>query len=105
MVDINTNYHESTKYIINLLHGNIKVVTKYFLKSINVPDIASFIISSEDYINESKNIMQKKLKTSCFQYPFHLCKRNPNPSMTSYVIYIQKNPIQTWCPPQVIPRP
>ena len=40
LVDVNTNYNESTKYSIKLLSGNTMVVTKEFRKSINVPDIA-----------------------------------------------------------------
>ena len=39
MVDINTNYPDSIKYIIKFLIGNIMIVTKEFLKSRNVPDI------------------------------------------------------------------
>ena len=34
------------------------VVTKEFLNPRNVPDIGSITISSEDYINESKNPTQ-----------------------------------------------
>ena len=40
LLGINTNNPESTKYTIKLLHGNINIVTKEFLKSTNVPDIA-----------------------------------------------------------------
>ena len=59
LVDINTNYHDSTKYSINFLRGNIMIVTKELLKSRNVPDIGSITISSEDYIEESNNITQR----------------------------------------------
>ena len=58
LLDIHTNYPDSTKYSIRLLRGNTMIVTKYFLKSRNVPYIGSIPISSEDYINESKNLTQ-----------------------------------------------
>ena len=32
MVDVNKNYPDSIKYIINLLRGNTMLVTKEFLK-------------------------------------------------------------------------
>ena len=51
LVDINTNDYDSTKYNIKLLRGNTKVVKNYFLKSRNIPKIASIPISSQDYIN------------------------------------------------------
>ena len=56
LVDINTNYPDRTNYRNDFLRGNKKIVTKEFLKSRNVPGIGSITISSEDYINESKNI-------------------------------------------------
>ena len=56
LVDINTNDPDSIKYSINFFIVNTMIVTKEFLKSNNVPDIGSIPISSEDYINESKNI-------------------------------------------------
>ena len=62
LVNINTNDPEITKFIINFLRRNKKVVTKEFLKSRNIPDIASIKISSQDYINVSKNLTQEKLK-------------------------------------------
>ena len=46
LVDVNTNALDNIKYIINLLIVNTMVVTKYFLKSGNVPDIVSIPISS-----------------------------------------------------------
>ena len=55
---MNTDYPDSTKYIIKLLRGNTMVVTKDFINLINVLDIGSIPISSEDYINKWKNIMQ-----------------------------------------------
>ena len=58
LVDTNTNDPNSTRYIIELLRGNTMIVTKESLKSTNVPDIRSITISSEDYINEPKNITQ-----------------------------------------------
>ena len=57
-MDIKTNDPKSTEYRIKLFNLNIKVITKEFLKSRNVPEIASITISSEDYINESKNITE-----------------------------------------------
>ena len=51
MLDIYTNDNDSTKYIINLLRGNTMILTKEFLKPMNVLDIGSIKISSEDYIN------------------------------------------------------
>ena len=42
------------------------VVTKEFLKSRNVPDIGSIKISSENYINESKNLTQEKIESIMF---------------------------------------
>ena len=64
MVDLfnrNDNEPESTEYITKLLRGNTKVVTKEFLKSINVPDIVSITISSKVYINKSHNIIQEHI--------------------------------------------
>ena len=42
------------------------LVTKEFLKSIKLPDIASTPISSVGYINKSKNFTKEKLRTSRF---------------------------------------
>ena len=61
LVDINANYLAITKYRIQLLYRNTKVVIKEFLKSINAPNISSITISSEDYINESNNITPEYL--------------------------------------------
>ena len=47
LVDVNTNYPNSIKYIIKLLIVNTMVVTKEFLKSRNVSDIGSIAIYSE----------------------------------------------------------
>ena len=58
MVDINTNDTDRTKYRIKFLRGNTMVFTKEFLKSMNVTDIGSIPIYSEEYINESKNTKQ-----------------------------------------------
>ena len=58
LVDINNNYPDSIKYSIHFLIGNTIILTEDFLKSSNVPDIGSIPISSEDYINESKNLKQ-----------------------------------------------
>ena len=51
LVDVNTNYPYSIKYIIKFLIVNTMVVTKDFLKSRNVSDSVSIPIYSEDYIN------------------------------------------------------
>ena len=51
LLDVNKNDPDSINYIIKFLRGNRMVVTKEFLKSSNVPDIGSIIISSEEYIN------------------------------------------------------
>ena len=58
LVDINTNYPDRTKYIINFVIGNTIILTKEYLKSSYVPYIVSITISSEDYINKSKNLTQ-----------------------------------------------
>ena len=58
LVDINSNVSDSIKYSIKFLIGNTIIVTKDFLKSGNVPDIYYIPISSEDYINQSKNLKQ-----------------------------------------------
>ena len=42
------------------------IVTKEFLKSRNVPDVGSITISSEDYINKSKNLTQEKNENIMF---------------------------------------
>ena len=64
LVDVNTNDPDSIKFIIKFLRGNTMVFTKELLKSRNVPDIGSITILSEEYIKESKNITQAKLRTS-----------------------------------------
>ena len=66
LVDINTNYLDITKYSIKYLSINTKVVTKEFLKSRNVPDIASIPIYSEDCINESNNLNQEQIENITF---------------------------------------
>ena len=58
LVDVNTNDVDIIKYIIKFLILIEMVVTKEFLSSSNVPDIGSIPISSEDYINKSRNITQ-----------------------------------------------
>ena len=60
LVDINTNDADITKYSIDFLKGDEMIVTKEFLKSMNVTDIGSIPIYSEDYINESNNLTQEK---------------------------------------------
>ena len=60
LVYVNTNYPERIKYILKFLRGNTMLVTE-ILKSMNVPDIGSIPISSDDYINESKNITQEQI--------------------------------------------
>ena len=86
LVAINTNDHRRKKYTIQFLYEK-KVVTKELLKSDNMPDIASIPISSQDYINESKNLTQEKLRISCFQKCYDLCNRNSNPSTTNCLTY------------------
>ena len=39
LADVKKNYPGRIKYIIKFLRGNTKVVTKYLLKSRNVPSI------------------------------------------------------------------
>ena len=63
LVGINTNYIESKSYNIKLFYGNTILGTKESLKSSNVLDISSIPIFSENYINESNNLTQEKLKT------------------------------------------
>ena len=58
LVDIKNNYHDITKYSIKFLRGNTMMITKDLLNSRNVPYIVYTPISSEDYINESKNLTQ-----------------------------------------------
>ena len=67
LVDINTNYPDSMKYIIVLSKRKTRIVTKEFLKSRNVTYIESIPIYSEDYINESKNLTQEKVTIFFFQ--------------------------------------
>ena len=57
-MDINTNCYDSTKYSINLLIGNTMIVTMEFIKSRNVPDIGSILISLEGYTNKQRNLTQ-----------------------------------------------
>ena len=59
LVGVNKNDTYIIKYIINFLIGNTMVVTKEFLKSSSLPYIGSILFSSEDYINESKNLTQE----------------------------------------------
>ena len=42
------------------------MVTKELIKSRNVPDIGYISIFSEDYINESNNLIQEKTKNIMF---------------------------------------
>ena len=65
-VDINTNNNDSIKYSIKFLRGNTMIVTKEFLKSRNLPDIGSILISSECYKNESKNLTQEQIEKIIF---------------------------------------
>ena len=83
--DINTNNSDSTKYIIKFFRGKIIMVTKYFINSSHLKDILSIPIYSEDYINESNNITQEKLRISFFHKFYHLYGENLNPVMTSYL--------------------
>ena len=66
LLDINTNDTDITNYRNDFLRGNKKIVTKEFLKSGNVPGIGLITISSEDYINESKNITYHFWKNDIF---------------------------------------
>ena len=66
LVDTNTNDPKSTKYSIKLLCGNTKLVTNEFLKSRDVPDIASIPIYFEDYINKFKNLKKRKSENIMF---------------------------------------
>ena len=52
LIDINTNDPDSIKCRIKFLRVNTMVFTKEFLKSMNVTDIGSIPIYSEDYITE-----------------------------------------------------
>ena len=61
LVDVSTNDTDSIKYRIKFLRVNTIIVTNQFLKSINVPDIGSITIYSEDYINESNNLTQEQI--------------------------------------------
>ena len=54
----------------------------------NVPEILSITITSEEYINESNNITQEKFITSCLQKFYYLYKMNSNPGMISYLTSI-----------------
>ena len=66
LVGISTNNPKSTKYRIKFLPVNTKSVTKEFLKSSIVPDIASIPISEEDYTNKSKISHKKKIDNIMF---------------------------------------
>ena len=66
MVDMNTKKFDSNKYSINFLRVKTMIVTKYILKSRNVPDIGYIPISSEDYKNESKNLTHEKNESIIF---------------------------------------
>ena len=66
MVDINTTCPDSINDIIKLLILNKMILTKDLLKSSNVTDIGSIPISSEDYINESKNTTQEQIDNIMF---------------------------------------
>ena len=48
--DVNKNDTDRIKYIIKFLIGNTMLVTKEFLNSMNLPDIGSIKISSEDHL-------------------------------------------------------
>ena len=61
LVGVSTNDPDSINYSIRLLRVNAMIVNKEFLKSINVPDIGSIPIFSEDYINESNNLTQEQI--------------------------------------------
>ena len=76
MVNINSNKPNSTKQSTNILYINTKLVTKDLLKSRSVTDIASIKLSSQDYDNESKNLIQEKLIILSFQKVYILCNRN-----------------------------
>ena len=77
------------KYIIKLFRVNTMVVTKEFLKSENVTDIGSIPISSKDYINESNNLKNNRLRTSYLQELYHPYNMNYNPGMASYLTSTQ----------------
>ena len=66
LVDVNTNDPDSIKYIIKCLIVHTMLVTNEFLKSRNVSDIGSIPIYSEDYINESNNIVQEQIENIMF---------------------------------------
>ena len=80
-MDVNTNDPDIINYIIKFLILNTMLVTKDFLKSSNVTDIGSIPISSEDYINESKNTTQEQIDNIMF-----LEVLSPLPGMKSYLI-------------------
>ena len=50
LVDLNNNDLDSIKYMIRFLRVNTMLVTKEFLNSMNLPDIGSIKISSEDHL-------------------------------------------------------
>ena len=83
LVDISTDDPGRINYRIKLLRGNIMMVTKEFLKSKNMLDIGLITISSEDYINELKNITYFFLKL-CFHKCYHLYTRSSNTGMKMY---------------------
>ena len=66
LVDINNNYTNIAKYTIKLFRVNTKVVTKDLLKSSHISDITSILISSQYYINETKNLTQEKVENVIF---------------------------------------
>ena len=84
-MNVNTNYTYSIKYVIKILRVDTMVVTKEFLKSENVTDIGSIPISSKDYINESNNLKNNRLRTSCFLNCCILYNSNSNTVMKFYL--------------------
>ena len=63
LMDVNKNDPDIIKYIIKFPKGNKMVFNKEFLKSRNVTYTGSIKIYSEDYIKQSKNPTQEKLRT------------------------------------------
>ena len=66
LVRVNKHNPDSIKDVVKLLRGNKMVVNKEFLKSRNVPDVESIPISSEEYINETNNLIQEQIENIMF---------------------------------------
>ena len=89
-MEIKTNDPDSINYSTKFLRVNTMIVTKEFLKSSSFPDSESVIISSEDYINESKNLTQYQIDNIMFPEVYHFYNRNSNTGMKSYRISVLK---------------